>query len=342
MAASRYRVIEREGQERIMCLNSPDIHLNVEKGLTVDETGRTGFPKRTIFLDGVYQGAPFYDNKLKQYSLDHHLGCVRAFTLATAEQAVVLLLQGLALGKGRWMLHVNSPDLDAVLAAWVLMNHSVLMRTERRILKRIMPLVRLEGVIDAHGFGWEVLTAFPDRMLRTKMQDVEKLLAREKDIKARGEWSSTDFTAFSRAMLDDLDAVLLTVGEIDELKKVEEIDRVALEDDHVAILCRSHLGIYEIERTLKEQFDENLGIIVLENEPGHYSLRLSNPFLSSDLDTLYQALNEADPSTSGENEDKNCWGGASDIGGSPRSTGTGLQGDQIMRIIGRIFRAQDD
>jgi len=127
----RYRVIERDGRSLVISGNAPNIELHVERGLSVDGGGRKRFGAQAIFLDGVYTGAPFVDNEARQYSLDHHAECVRAFTLATCEQAVVMLLQGLPLSAGTWTLWINDPDLDSMLAAWVLMNHVELLRDER-------------------------------------------------------------------------------------------------------------------------------------------------------------------------------------------------------------------
>ena len=80
---------------RIICSDWPNVRLHVERGLTVDEDEREQYPRQSVFLDGVFTGPAFLDNEMRQYSLDHHAGCVRAFTLATCEQAVVMLLQGL-------------------------------------------------------------------------------------------------------------------------------------------------------------------------------------------------------------------------------------------------------
>jgi hypothetical protein len=38
-----------------------------------------------------------------------------------------------------------------------------------------------------------------------------------------------------------------------------------------------------------------------------------------------------------EDDDHNRWGGATDIGGSPRKTGTGLEGEEILRTVGQVF-----
>ena len=89
------------------------IALRIERGLTVDSRARKRYGPQTIFLDGVYNGAPFCDNEARHYSLDHHAGCVRAFTLATCEQAAVMLLQGLPLF-GEGLIYPFNEDQIAV------------------------------------------------------------------------------------------------------------------------------------------------------------------------------------------------------------------------------------
>ena len=116
---TRYRHAGDGDDTYLECGGSPNIHLHVRWGLAVDEAGREKYPPQTIFLDGAFTGPPFLDNSGRHYSLDHHAGGTpRGFMLATCEQAVVMVLDGLPLEEGEWQLYINDPDLDAVLAAW--------------------------------------------------------------------------------------------------------------------------------------------------------------------------------------------------------------------------------
>jgi len=333
----RYRVVEREGRRYVVSGNAPNIELHLERGLSVDAGGRKRFGEQAIFLDGVHTGAPFCDNETRQYSLDHHAGCVRTFTLATCEQAVVMLLQGLPLSTGRWTLWINDPDLDSMLAAWVLMNHVELLRDERALLRHAMPAIRLEGVIDAHGTDREILTALPEDALAAAREQVDRLMAAELEIKKSGRWAQLDFADYACEHLERIDGELLPHGAVDELMELEELGRATLANDRIAVLLESSLGIYAVEERLKERYGASLGVIVLRIGDDRYTLRLVDAFLPKNLEAVYDALNRADPSARKRGKNPNLWGGSTDIGGSPRETGTGLDGQAILEVVGDVL-----
>lgn len=316
--------------------NAPNIALHIERGLTVDSRGRKRYGPRTIFLDGVYDGAPFLDNEAKQYSLDHHAGCVRGFTLATCEQAVVLLLQGLPLSAGMWHVYINDPDLDSMLAAWVLFNHIELLKNERALLAVAMPMIRLEGVIDAHGIDKQILAAMPPEQIKATKARLDKLMAEERRLKSTGQWMTADWCSYACRTFDAIDPLVFPDQTLDKLLELQERGRAPLANDKVALLLDSALGIYEVESRLKERLGDNLGVIVLKTGDRRYTLRLVDAFLPKDLTAVYKALNKADPETTGGAE-PNQWGGSSDIGGAPRRTGTGLSESEILDILERVL-----
>jgi len=334
---ARYQIVTKGEHRVVVCGNAPNISLRVERGLTVNEAGRKHYPEQTVFLDGVYSGPPFYDNKTRQYSLDHHAGCVRAYTLATCEQAVVLVLQGLPLSEGDWTLYVNEPDLDALLSAWVLMNHVELLQEDEQILRGAMPLIRVEGVIDAHGTDMAVLTAMPPEAYEDRRREIDRLLAQERSYKAAGQWNAIDWVGYTRDMLQALDHLLFPEGYLTELLEIEELGRVSLGAQKMAILCRSHQGIYAVETALKARYEKQVGIIVLDLDDGRFTLRQVDPFLDQDLTAVYRALNAKDLRARQDSETDNLWGGSADIGGSPRKTGSALSGQEILQIIQRIY-----
>jgi hypothetical protein len=47
-----------------------------------------------------------------------------------------------------------------------------------------------------------------------------------------------------------------------------------------------------------------------------------------------------DPKAKAGGESPNLWGGSGDIGGSPRATGTGLTGEQILFVIEEVLGVQ--
>ncbi len=329
----RYRVVERDGQRIIISANAPNIELHVERGLTVDDAGRKRYGRQSIFLDGVYNGPPFQDNEARQYSLDHHAGCIRGFTLATCEQAVVMVLSGLPLSSGTWTLWVNDPDLDAMLAAWVLINHVELLRDDRALLRGAMPVIRLEGVIDAHGTDKDLLTALPADALAEAQASVDKLIAAERRHKADRTWMTIDWIEYVREQLALFDSHFLPEEALDALREIQESGRAPLHNGRIAVLLSSKLGIYAVEERLKERYGAALGVIVLKTDKGRYTLRLVDAFLPKNLEAVYKKLNRLDPRARTRGASPNVWGGSGDIGGSPRGTGTGLSPEEILRVL---------
>lgn len=333
----RYRVEERESGRVVISGNAPNIVLHIQQGLTVDARGRKRFGPRTIFLDGVYDGAPFLDNEAKHYSLDHHAGCIRGFTLSTCEQAVVVLLQGLPLSSGMWDVYVNDPDLDSMLAAWVLFNHIELLKNDRALLRVAMPLIRLEGVIDSHGTDKQILAAMPEELLTKTKARLDDLMAEERRLKGAGAWLSADWPAYACKTFEAVDRLVFPDGTLDKLLELQERGRAVLHDDRVALLLESPLGIYEVESRLKDRLGENLGVIVLKTGEGRYTLRLVDAFLPKDLTACYKALNKADPMVNTSGAEPNQWGGSGDIGGAPRKTGTGLSEPEILEVLEQVL-----
>lgn len=331
---SRYSIVEKDDARFLQCESSSNIRVFVERGLSVDEDGRKKYPGQTIFLDGVFTGAPFLDNEKRQYSFDHHVAPLpRSFLLATCEQTVVMMLVGLPLDEAEWQVYLNDPDLDAVLSAWVLINHAPLKQNRAKILFDVMPLIRVEGVIDAHGTEMPVISGLPLSLWNQYRAQLDNLRTAERVLKRADQWEQIDLAAYTKELLDRLDARLFPSGDLQQLAEVKEVGRVTLPQAKVAILTASKQGIYAVEERLKERFGEHLALIVLDPGNGHITLRQANPFLSKSLNDLYPVLNENDPSAQPDDH----WGGSDNIGGSPRRAGTQLTGRQILDAVAGVF-----
>lgn len=336
---SRYRITERFEERVVIAEDTRNIALHVRPGMAATEEDRRSFPTQVIFLDGAFHGPPFLDNERRQYSFDHHEGCVRPFTLATCEQAAVMLWKGLPVAEGDWHLFVNQPDLDALLAAWVIMNYRELLANGGAILRGAMPLLRVEGIIDTHGLEMAPLSGLSEEEYARQKGRLDQLLIPEREHRAAGTWANLDLVEYSCDRLAAIDALLTEAGILRERAQVEVLEAREIQAEKQVVLCRSTGGIYEVEARLRELFAKTLGVIVLETGEGRYTLKQVDPFLSRDLVALYQALNARDPAAKSQGESgANLWGGSADIGGSPRASGTGLKPDEILDITARVYR----
>jgi hypothetical protein len=305
--------------------------------MTVSAGAAAKAPSGTIYLDGAAQGGPFLNTEKDLLNLDHHEGCLRAFTVATCEQAMIVVRKGLDLQKRDWTIWANEPDLDTVLAIWILLNHMRLNDTDPEIRRRLMPLVRLEGTIDAHGLEMQELCAFPPAIQASVFGDLERLRGREVELKKEGKWQEIDFLEYTADLLRAIDAMIYSSRHFEGVVDVEELARAVIGENQLAIVCRSDMGIYELEPHLRRLHGKRLGVIILQKDPNTYTLRQVDTFLPATLDRAYERLNLIDPSA-GSRRSGNRWGGSGEIGGSPRATGTALTPQQIARAFAQAYR----
>lgn len=323
-------IIKQNGDERVLiCLEAPNLNVHMEIGLSVTGSMARKSPGGTIFLDGVAQCEPFMDHERKVYNLDHHEGCVRAFTLSTCEQTLVMYMKGIDLQGREWNIFANEPDLDTLLAIWILLNHARIGRhdsTQRRIL---FALVRYEGVIDALGLELRELSALPPELVRKLQRVVDHLRSDEMVLKKEGRWQQTDFLTYSASILQKIDQIFYKPSDFADFRGIEELARIDLTDQRIAVVVEADMGIYEIEPHLNKLYGNRLGVVFLKKGPDSYTVRQMDLFMPITLEDVYERLNFVDPAVKCRTQ-SNKWGGAADIGGSPRETGTRLSPSEIV------------
>lgn len=330
--------IRRKGEIReLICNESPTMAVRIERGKTVPAGTARKAPPGTIYLDGAAEGGPLLDVEKAVFNLDHHEGCVRSFTLATCEQAMITVRKGLDLQRRDWTVYANDPDLDTVLAIWVLLNHMRLNDVDAEIRKKIMPLVRLQGTIDAHGLEMQELCAFPPELQASVFASLEQLRRKEADLKKEGKWHEIDLLEYTADVLRAIDGMMYSSHHFEGSLEVEELARAEIGENQLAIVCRGQTGIYEVEPYLRRLHGKRLGVIILQTSPNTYTLRHVDTFASATLESAYERLNLVDPAA-GHRHSGNRWGGSGDIGGSPRATGTQLTPQRIADAFAHAYR----
>lgn len=332
----RYSVKQEPEGRFLYCREAPEVKVRIERGLTVTAAAARKAAEGSIFLDGAADCEPFLDAERRVFNLDHHTGCLRAFTLSTCEQALVLVLRGLDLKERPWTLCANEPDLDTVLAIWVLLNSLHLTAAEPQVRHAAVPLVRLEGILDVHGDELSDLAGLPQSLLQQARERLAALREAETALKREGVWERADPLEFTAGQLRALDRLIYPQGYFRSFLNVEVLARAELSDHRVAVVCRSEQGIYETEADLKRLYGKRLGIVALQKEAHTYTLRQVDPFLPATLDAVYPLLNVLDPAVHAG--DGNRWGGSGEIGGSPRRSGTRLSPQEIAATCAQAFR----
>ncbi|MCB2145248.1 MAG: CPBP family intramembrane metalloprotease [Deltaproteobacteria bacterium] len=337
----RYTIKEVGTDRALTCLETPNLQVFIKAGLTVTASAARKAPPGTIFLDGVAQTEPFLDHEKKIYNLDHHEGCVRTFTLATCEQALIMCVKGLDLRDREWKIFANEPDLDTILSIWLILNHQRINNREAIHRRSLFALVRLEGVIDALGLEMRELSGLPVDLLQKLMRVIDRLRMEELELKKSGEWPKTDFLDYTIRVLRKLDQFLIKLGELDDFKGVEELARIELTNNRIAVVVASDLGIYELEPHLSKLYGNRLGWVALRRGENDYTLRQMDLFMPVNLEDVYQRLNFMDPAVKGR-MNVSRWGGSGDIGGSPRDRGTRLLPGEIVSACRDVIEKRSD
>ncbi|MDL2274829.1 hypothetical protein LJC22_01730 [Desulfosarcina sp. OttesenSCG-928-G10] len=338
---TRYAV-KTVGEDRILtCLETPNLQVVIKSGLTVSASAARKAASGTIYLDGAAQAEPFLDHERKVYNLDHHEGCVRAFTLSTCEQALIMCIKGLNLRDQDWKIFANDPDLDTVLAIWILLNHQRVGNREAVNQQFLFALVRLEGVIDALGLEMREICGFSPEFVQKLMGVIDALRTEELELKKNNSWNQADFPVYTAGVLRKLDRFLIKDGQLEDFKGVEELARVDLINNRIAVVVASDLGIYELEPYLIKVYGNRVGWVALRRGENDYTLRQMDLFMPVTLEDVYQRLNYIDPAVKGRLGPRR-WGGSGDIGGSPRGAGTRLTPAEIASACRDVIEKRSD
>lgn len=334
----RYALREKDGVRFLECDDAPRLRAVIDPEMSVSRSEAASLGERVILLDGAGSFGPLIDNEQKLYNLDHHAGCERLFTLSTCEQALLLVQSGLELSEGDWTLYANDPDLDTVLALWCLLNYRRLRELRPEARDVLLPLLRLEGAIDAHGPELAQLCGLPGELIAVTQQRIDDLLARERSLKQTGSWANKNAHAYTLEMLRAVDALVYTREDFGDHTRIEAIyGHVEIAPRRVAVACRDRSGIYTVEQHLKGRWGDQLCIIALENQPGVYTLRRLSSVTGPQLEPAYEMLNRIDAAVDGRPPGKR-WGGSQDIGGSPRPQGTRLSAEEVLEALERAYR----
>jgi len=332
----RYSIRKADHGRILTCLEAPNIAVAVAGDLSFSGSAARKAPAGTIFLDGVAQCEPFMDLERQIYNFDHHEGCLRPFTLSTCEQVLVMILKGADLRARDWKVYANEPDLDTILAIWLILNHVRISQKASDDLRFLYALVRLEGIIDTHGLEMTDLSGFPLRLIEKTKTVIDYLRAEEIDQKRHGVWEEADRIEYTALILHKIDRIFYKSDDFVDFQDLKELARVELTPNRIAVAVEAQVGIYELEPVLDRLYGKSLGIVILLKEPGIYPLRRLDPFMPGDLKEVYRKLNYIDPGVR-RRADASKWGGSGDIGGSPRGVGTRLTPQEVALACREAF-----
>ena len=163
------------------------------------------------------------DHEKQIYNLDHHEGCVRSFTLAACEQALVLSMKGLDLREREWNILANEPDLDTVLAIWILLNHRRIQNREFTNRQRLLTLVRLQGTIDSLGLELKEFSGLPPELSKTTQRLIDHLRREEIRLKKDALWDEIGFLDYTADILHQIDRMIYRPSDFSDFQEIKEL-----------------------------------------------------------------------------------------------------------------------
>lgn len=275
-------------------------------------------PANSIALDGYVQG-PRIDTKLQRYSFDHHAECVRHCTKATCEQVYDAIVMGLDPSDAT--VFVNDVDADTALSVWLLEN------PDRVNDPRVAELVRLVGLIDAHGPAYVFPTEHESARARWLFDGA---MSPERDARKNRTYGTIDLRELLRLCVDRC--------EVDYYKPTNR-EAVFFETTHKGdgwIMATSRqfifTALYEAGVTRAIAYDQ------LPDGSWVYTVGKKSEFVSNfqvgphtEPGTILHALNAVEPG----------WGGGSTIGGAPRNADgsrSRLSPDEVFSIVESVLR----
>ena len=333
----RYIIKDSNGGRILTCLETPNIAVHIEAGLMISASAARKSSPGAIYLDGTAQSEPFMDHEKQIYNFDHHEGCLRPFTLSTCEQVLVMIFKGLDLRGRDWKVFANEPDLDTILAIWLILNHLRIQKKESGRLQFLYALVRLEGIIDSHGLEMTGFSGLPPELIKKTKKVIDYLRAEEIDLKKNAIWEEIDRLEHTALILQKIDRIIYRSNDLADFKELRELSRIELGGGRIAVVVEADLGIYELEPHLQRVYGESIGLVILKKGEGLYTLRRLDPFMPGDLNDVYRILNYVDPAVRCRTN-SNQWGGSGDIGGSPRGFSTKLSPAEIAQACRDAFQ----
>jgi hypothetical protein len=302
-----------------------EIHVRLGPGLSRADFIAT-HPPYSIALDGYVGTEPFlYMTAAGPYrNFNHHEAVDRSCTTATCEQARRAVLLGLydlfrEKGRRRAQLYVNDCDQDVCLSTWVLTN------PDRAAEPLVRQLCSIEDLLDMSS------GTFP--------------MPHERDLFGEVRWVFEPYTRVRPRLM-------AMMGE--EMRQV--IHDVHLRIDQFVIGRAGSLplageyrrlggGTWWMVEVLRAQARESLvaaGVRAAVEVTGHFNdrwtytvWRRSEYIVWFPVRAILDALSTAEASAGGSGH----WGGADNVGGSPRPHGSVLSPERVEHIVTEVVAA---
>jgi hypothetical protein len=283
-------------------------------------------PPYSIALDGYVFGEPFLEITARgpYRNFNHHEAVDRSCTSATCEQARRAVLLGIydlfsgAEGR-RALLFANDCDQDVCLSTWILMNPDRAGEPLVRVLSQITDLLDMSAGV------------FP--------------MPHERDLLGEVRWVFDPYTR-CRPQLGSMSAAQMREVVRDVHHRIDQFmigraEVIPLQGSFTRLGGGPGWILAQVthqsarEKIVAAGYRAAVELFGRSGERLHYTVwRRSEYIVSFPVREILAALNLAEGF---QPVDRTGWGGADNVGGSPRGRGSALQPAEVERIVNEVI-----
>jgi hypothetical protein len=283
----------------------------------------------SISLDGYVNDAPNYSEHTKHVNFDHHHGVVREATMATAEQVYMAVKGGLFESfrneDGPFAnVYINDCDQDTCLAIFILENYKMFEGVNS--FPQFNRLLNIDSKLDITG------GAYPMNLRDELVKTHEWVMEPYTDLRKSGALANAN----AEVMNNCVEAICARIHKF----LMGEAGKVELDIRYEIIKSSKVLNGFHLVKEIGGNsaryhlFSKGMNAfisVVAKREDGKYvySIGRRSRYIKFPVKQFYILLNEKE----GIFERDNSWGGSDIIGGSPRTSGSKLEPEEVFDVI---------
>ncbi|MFA6462241.1 MAG: hypothetical protein WCV90_08320 [Candidatus Woesearchaeota archaeon] len=301
------------------------IELYIEPGKTYKwNEFKSQKPPYSIALDGFVSAPTHKDPRGPYANFDHHTGVDRFATRSTSDQVHLEINMDLfdtfkQGGIPTARIYVNDCDEDTCLAAWLLMNHDMVIGHASPPINRLVYCEdRLDSTAGAYPFG--------ETEMRQRMAWIFEPYNQARFENRLSGMSEAGMKTIMEAVFSRISAHVINGGE--KLPLVGQYEKIGGGEGWTMVHETGPASRMAMYNDGINAFAAWLGS---QNGSGHrYVLGRKSVWVKYDIPKLYRGLNKLE----GDRITKtNRWNGSNTIGGSPRFTGSRFGPEELEERI---------
>lgn len=279
-------------------------------------------PSFSIALDGYVSDSTKIYKEKRMVNFNHHENVDRLSTKATCSQVLIAIRMGLfdffksPSQDNEIKVYVNHCDED-ICTSWFLLKYGYM--DEYILNPKLTKLVTMEDSLDSTSGAYP----YPKRL--PILKELAWVFEPYRKAKREGILNVKETEIYEKVIIDVEERIKAHISGNGEKISLDTKYKVLSKHDKWCMV--EEIGDYAKTGMMSNGIKAYLSVKERNNGRWNYVIGRISPFIDFDIDLIIKKLNEA------ENSEKDKWGGANIIGGSPRVNGSKLSPAEVEKII---------